>query len=100
MHHHMTPQQAGNPRSLPSPFRALGLGGDVWTGGYTEAASAGTATWPNPAGPLDPVPVGYGTTADPHPRPDAHIRRTGKWTLIVGAVSLHALFLIWLGLPS
>ena len=73
----------------------FGQGGAGQSGGYTQQASKGTATWASPQGPQSATQAGFGTIAGGSPG-------TGRVThgvLSAGSISLGLLIWIWWSLP-
>jgi hypothetical protein len=73
-----------------------GLGASVFSGGYTNMASKGTATWGSPQGPQTATQAGFGTVAGGGGgRPS----RVTFGVLSVGSCCLIALVALWWSLP-
>lgn len=75
-----------------------GLGASVFSGGYTNMASNGTATWASPQGPQTATQAGFGTTANPSGG-GGGLSRVASIVLSAGVISLAGLIWIWWSLP-
>lgn len=73
-----------------------GLNASVFSGGYTNMASRGTATWASPQGPQTATQAGFGTVAGGG---GGGTSRVTLGTLSVGSVCLIALIALWWSLP-
>jgi len=72
-----------------------GLGASVFTGGYTNMASNGTATWASPQGPQTATQAGFGTVAGSNGAGN----RVTVGVLTTGTVCLGLLIALWWSLP-
>jgi hypothetical protein len=72
-----------------------GLGASVFSGGYTNMASRGTATWASPQGPATATQAGFGTIAGNN----GSASRVTHGVLSAGAISLALLIFVWWSLP-
>lgn len=75
------------------PNLAPGLGGSVFSGGYTNMASRGTATWASPTGPQTATQAGFGTVAG------GSAGRVTRGVLSAGSIAFGLLIVIWWTLP-
>jgi len=78
------------------PNLAPGLSATVFSGGYTNMASKGTATWASPQAPQTATQAGFGTVAGGG---GGNVSRVTHGVLSAGAISLGLLIFIWWSLP-
>jgi hypothetical protein len=74
----------------------FGQGGMGQSGGYTQQASKGTATWASPQAPQTATQAGFGTVAGAG---GGSASRVTHGVLSAGAISLGLLIFIWWSLP-
>jgi hypothetical protein len=77
------------------PNLAPGLGASVFSGGYTQMTSKGTATWASPQAPQTATQAGFGTVAGG----SGPVSRVTFGVLSAGTVSLALLICLWWSLP-
>lgn len=72
-----------------------GLNADaMFSGGYTQQASKGTAAWASPRSPATATEAGWGTVAG-----GGGVSRVTHGVLSAGSLSLALLIFIWWSLP-